>query len=682
MTAFVVTVALLAGGVLAQQKNQQDIDLQAAIRTETVDGDLNGAIKQYGAIVSKYKADRGVAATALVRMAGCYQKLGDAQARTIYERVVREFGDQRDAVEQARARLGEQRSTGTGMVARQLWTTTFYSQVTIANDGRSAAVAEPSSRDVQIRDFTTGQTTRLKVTPNPASGAYAEWPVLSPDLKQVAYAYAGPETKFNYQVRIAATQPDAKARPVGNTSPYLYVMGWSPDGRSVLVTILAEGNNFQIAWMSTTDGAVRTLKSLDWQDPERLALSPDGKFIAYAVMVEQGKPDREIRILASDASSESVVARAPGINASPVWSRDGSRLVFMSDRSGTLGIWSVAVRNGRGDGSPTRLKADVGDIALIGFDATGSLLYEHTIGMRDVFAMDLDSQAGKIHGDAVRLLDTFLGWNWNPAASPDGKSLAYLSRRNGTLNYWANLVVRSLETGAERVIPTLFRAAGAGGTPVWLPDGQSIIQPARNTQGHTILYKVDLKSGEIATAINTASQTPVTAAISPDGRTVYALASGAEHVLVAAYDLASGRRTDVSHAGNAKSVAASPDGRSIAFVAWESARWHIYAADTDGRNVHAIVTTERPDERPSGLAGGLSWSPDSRFVFFLQQDQGSLWRVAAIGGAAALVGELTKDPVRTIDVTRDGRRVIFSTDRKGDSVEVWALDNVLPSSVR
>jgi Tol biopolymer transport system component len=79
---------------------------------------------------------------------------------------------------------------------------------------------------------------------------------------------------------------------------------------------------------------------------------------------------------------------------------------------------------------------------------------------------------------------------------------------------------------------------------------------------------------------------------------------------------------------------------------------------------------------------GLSWSPDSRFVFFLQQNQSSLWRVAASGGAAAPVGELTKDPVRTIDVARDGRRVIFSTDRKGDSVEVWALDKVLPSSVR
>ena len=68
-TALVVTVVVLAGAVTAQQKRQQDIDLQAAIRTETVDGDLNGAIKQYGAIAAKYKTDRAVTAAALVHMA-------------------------------------------------------------------------------------------------------------------------------------------------------------------------------------------------------------------------------------------------------------------------------------------------------------------------------------------------------------------------------------------------------------------------------------------------------------------------------------------------------------------------------------------------------------------------------------------------------------------------------------
>src|SRR5690242_7134628 len=41
---------LLTAAGLAQQRRQQDIDLQAAIRKETIEGDLNGAIKQYAAI--------------------------------------------------------------------------------------------------------------------------------------------------------------------------------------------------------------------------------------------------------------------------------------------------------------------------------------------------------------------------------------------------------------------------------------------------------------------------------------------------------------------------------------------------------------------------------------------------------------------------------------------------------
>src|SRR4051794_29510484 len=105
-TALVVTAVLLGTAVTAQQKRQQDIDLQAAIRTGTVDGDLNGAIKQYGAMATKYKTDRAIAATALVHMAECYRKLGDAQANKIYEQVVRDYADQKEAVTIARAHLG------------------------------------------------------------------------------------------------------------------------------------------------------------------------------------------------------------------------------------------------------------------------------------------------------------------------------------------------------------------------------------------------------------------------------------------------------------------------------------------------------------------------------------------------------------------------------------------------
>ena len=153
----------------------------------------------------------------------------------------------------------------------------------------------------------------------------------------------------------------------------------------------------------------------------------------------------------------------------------------------------------------------------------------------------------------------------------------------------------------------------------------------------------------------------------------------ADRAVLAVIDIASGARTPMSHAGSARAVGASPDGRSIAFVAVESGpptRTHLYVADADGANVRAILTTEKQDEVPV-FGGGVRWSPDSRFIYFVR-GKGSLWRIAATGGAPALVGELGKIPVRTIDVARDGRQVIFGTD-SGFTVEVWALENVLPA---
>ncbi len=669
--AIVVGVLLTMPAQPAGQANNPGVALRAAIETETVKGDLKTAIEQYKKLAQS--SERVVAAQALLRLADCYQKLGDAQAQPVYERLVREFAEQKDVVATARARMASDRASGTGMVARQLWTSTNYSQVSIGSDRRRVAVAEGGSSDIQIRDLTTGQITRLKVTADPASGAYPEWPVLSPDMTRVAYAYAGPDTKWNYQLRIAATQPDAPSRPLGTAFPYMYVNGWAPDGKSVLVTNFGEHDVAQVAWVSTTDAAVRVLKSLTWQTG-RPVLSPDGKFIALDVHSTPGTPDAGILILAADGSSESVVAPGPGVNASPVWAENGSRLLFKSDRSGTYGIWSIAVRNGKGDGPPTRLKADVGDIDLIGVNGT-SLLYGHRSGSTDIFAMDLDSQAGKLRGEAARLVETFVGSNLNPAASPDRRLLAF-HRRAGATNQWSNLVVRSMESGAERVMPTVFRYAG---TPVWVDDGQNIVQVARDAENNRTIYKVDLKSGEVTRLINTGSMAPG-ASLSPDGRKAYAGDTFADRAVLAVIDIASGAHTQMSHAGSAtRGVGASPDGRSIAFVAVESfppTRTHLYVADADGANVRAILTTEKQDEVPV-FNGGVRWSPDSRFIYFVR-GKGSLWRIAATGGTPALVGELGKIPVRTIDVARDGRQVIFGTD-SGFTVEVWALENVLPA---
>ena len=102
------TAAILMAVPLAAQKPEAaETMMQAAGKKEVVDGDLNGAIKQYAAIVSRYAmSDRAITAKALLRMAECYQKMGDAEGRKIYEQVVREYSDQKAAASEARAHLG------------------------------------------------------------------------------------------------------------------------------------------------------------------------------------------------------------------------------------------------------------------------------------------------------------------------------------------------------------------------------------------------------------------------------------------------------------------------------------------------------------------------------------------------------------------------------------------------
>lgn len=94
---------LLAAQTLTGTAEQQ---LQAAIHKEEVVGDLPGAMELYRSIPSLRGGNREAAATALLRLGGCQQKLGQSEsARRTYERLVRQFGDQPAVRARAGARL-------------------------------------------------------------------------------------------------------------------------------------------------------------------------------------------------------------------------------------------------------------------------------------------------------------------------------------------------------------------------------------------------------------------------------------------------------------------------------------------------------------------------------------------------------------------------------------------------
>ena len=92
-------LALAVAALLLVPVSAQNLDaeLQRATQKEIVTGDLKAAIEEYKKIVARAGTNRPVAAQALVHMAECYQKLGDAESGKIYERVLREFSDQTEA---------------------------------------------------------------------------------------------------------------------------------------------------------------------------------------------------------------------------------------------------------------------------------------------------------------------------------------------------------------------------------------------------------------------------------------------------------------------------------------------------------------------------------------------------------------------------------------------------------
>jgi hypothetical protein len=103
----IVQNALIAGAVLVAialrpallngQQSPRQLFERARI-VEEANQDLMQAIRLYEQAAAQAKGDRPLAAQALLRMAESYQKLGNAQATSIYERLVRDYADQKDAV--------------------------------------------------------------------------------------------------------------------------------------------------------------------------------------------------------------------------------------------------------------------------------------------------------------------------------------------------------------------------------------------------------------------------------------------------------------------------------------------------------------------------------------------------------------------------------------------------------
>jgi len=701
LTKFVLLTGLLcaamSAGFLASQvkDTKADVALQAAIKTETVDGDLRGAIEQYKKIAALPGAGRATVAAALLRLGQCHEKLGDAEATKAYERVVREYGDQGDAAAQARVRLAALRQpsdTGKGraFATRQLWVLPDIGTIEGAPspDGRYVSFTDWETGDLAIRDLEAGTNRRLTDKgPWEKSEEFAMFSRWSPDGKQIAYDWYDDRGFMELRViAIAGGKPRVLVDYGSGESLQTY--DWSPDSQQILIFLEKKDATRQIVLVSATDGATRVIKTFERRGrfPNIMRFSGDGRYIAYDQPQEENAAERDIFLISIDGGQEVALVEHPAHDLLLGWPPDGKGILFASDRTGSLDIWFLPVSGGKVQGSPELVRRGIEQIVPLGFTQNGSFYYTQGGPMFDAYVARMDRQSGKILAPLEKAIKRFEGANSWPEYSPDGKLLAYVSTRSNTFQATLrpNIVcIRSLETGKEQEFTTKFnRLAGIR----WSPDGRFLYLAAWDDQGQGI-YQTDIHTGTMTPIVrDEGPQRMHIHDVSLDGKTLIYVrrykVEPKEPYRILSRDLTTGEEKEL-YSGNAENgwlyAALSPDGERLAVI------------NTDKKKTLRLIPTRGGEprdllkfEESQPFFTPLEWTADGKHILFAKRQiekdgpQSSLWRVSADGGEPQELG-LGMANFENLSAHPDGVHLAFSS--LGSTMKmpsVWVMENFLP----
>jgi len=385
----------------------------------------------------------------------------------------------------------------------------------------------------------------------------------------------------------------------------------------------------------------------------------------------------------------------PAIDYDAVWTPDGGRILFASDRRGTTGLWTIRFADGKPQGTPELLKPDMGAVRSMGFSRDGSYYYGVRTPTEDVYVADVDPQTGQLSGMPARLTERYLGSNLGAVWSPDGRKLAYFSRRGPTLVGAGNMavVIRSVDTGEEREFFSNLEFNRRAPIARWFPDGRALLLATQDNRGRGSLHRMDTQ-GTVTPLLQALSASLVDThpCISPDGRTIYYFqsAEGTEALSIMAYEIETGRQRELWRSasrsgGRSLALSVSMDGKRLAFgfsSVPEGVR-SLNVLPVGGGEPREIFRTELRDDQLLVAASGIDWTHDDRFILFVRNhrvDAGSdLWRISPEGGTPQkVVSGDGFDALLLPRVHPDGRRLAFTAGQR-EKNEVWVMENFLPA---
>lgn len=349
------------------------------------------------------------------------------------------------------------------------------------------------------------------------------------------------------------------------------------------------------------------------------AISPDGNTIIFAA-----KGDIYQVSVAGGAAVP--IVSDPGWDGHPVWSNDGKRIAFASDRNGSLDVYVMALDNPR----PKRLTFHSADDFPTDFTnndnriifSSGRAPSAESSG----FPTTRVHQLYSIHIDGGTPTQELTTAAMQARFSPNGRTLAYMDNKSYE-NIWRKHDKSSFardiwvyNTRNEKHTK-LTDFAGGDASPVWSSDGESIYFLSEKASNNFNVWRMD-EDGENLQQVSNFNTHPVRdlsisntdiMAYSWHGN-IYTQSFGSSAKKLDVSLIAPKVNLDemsINIAGKADRFTVSPNGKEVAFIA----RGELFVSSVEYGTT--VRLTDTPEQERS-----ISWFPDSRSIAYAAEKDG------------------------------------------------------------
>jgi len=520
-----------------------------------------------------------------------------------------------------------------------------------APDGKSFVYASNVNGNFDLFSQRVGGKNPTLLTKD--SNADDTQPALSPDGDRIAFR--SDRVPAGIYV-MEATGENLRPVTAGGFHP-----SWSPDGKEIVFsekgfTAPSVRNTIPSKlWIVNVEtGAKRLLTDRDAMQP---VWSPNGARIAFWFM-PPGVGRSDIAIIPRDGGEPVVITKGASTNWNPVWSPDGKYLYFVSDRSGNMNFWRVAMdeESGKVLSEPEAVVTPSTFSSHLNFSRDGKrMIYVQTNNQSNIQAAEFDVNKEKIIGEPFWITrgDRQIV---RPELSSDGKQFVMrVPRRTQD-----DIVILSRDGNNPR---DLTNDKFFDRYPRWSPDGRKVAFVS-DRSGFYEIWMINADGTNLRQVTFRNLEGTSFPLFSPDGGQLLFRTNAVNYVLDLARDVQSQTPQQLPPVENEGDFFVawdwSPDGKKLVGT----------FSGAGGYGIGYFSFETKRYEKMLGVFAVPMWFPDSNRFVFSHEGKAMVANIST-----KKIRELTShqpEEIRSIAVSHDGQ-LLYYTLSSSES-DIWLLD--------